>query len=140
MAGGHVIGPDAVGIVEQAAELQPRIANDAGIGRSAGGVLGDEVSDDPVELLLEVDGVERDVELVGHAPGVGGVGGGAAALLAKRQAVAGTGFFRLLPVPHEQPDHFVALFAQEPRRHTAIDSAGHRQDNAGHGSGADDDG
>ena len=82
MARGHVVGPDAVGIVEQSAELQPRVADDAGIGRSAGGVLGDEVIDDPVELLLEVDGVERDIELIGHSPGVGGVGGGAATLFA----------------------------------------------------------
>ena len=82
MAGGYEVGADAVGIVEQPAELQPGVADDARIGRSTGSVLGDEVIDDPREFLLEVDRVERDIEHVGHAAGVGGIGGGAATLLA----------------------------------------------------------
>ena len=84
MPGGHVLRPDAVGIVEQPAELQPGIADDARVGRAAGRILANEVIDDACELLLEVHRVEGDTEHVGHAAGVGRVGGRAAALLAKR--------------------------------------------------------
>ena len=79
MAGGDEIGPDAVGIVEQLAELQPVVADDAGIGGAAGGVFVHEIVDDPAELVLEIEGIKRDVEPIGHAAGVAGVHGGAAA-------------------------------------------------------------
>ena len=82
MAGGHVLGPDVVGIVEQLAELQPRVADDARIGRPTGRVLGDEIIDDPRELLLEIDRIERNAEHVGHPAGIVRVGRRATALLA----------------------------------------------------------
>ncbi len=75
MARGHGLRPDGVGIVEQLAELQPGIAEDARVGCSPGGVLGDEAIDEPVEIRLEVQHVEGDVEHVGHTLGVRRVGG-----------------------------------------------------------------
>jgi len=54
MAGGHVVRPNAVSIVEQSAKLEPRIADDARVGRPAGRVFPDEVIDDPGKLVLEV--------------------------------------------------------------------------------------
>jgi predicted transcriptional regulator len=35
-------------------------------------------------------------------------------------------------MPHEQPDDFVPLLAQQPSRHAAIDSARHCKDHSGH--------
>ena len=89
MAGGDLLGADAVGVLGQFAELQPGVADDAGIGRSPGRVLGDEVIDDPRELLLEVQDVEGDAQAVGDASGVVGVGLAAAALFAARGAARG---------------------------------------------------
>ena len=48
----------------------------------------DEVIDDPGELLLEVEHVKRNAEHVGHAPGVGRVGGRATARFAARRKSA----------------------------------------------------
>ena len=74
MAGGDELGADAVGVVEQLAELDPVVALHAGIRRAPGRVLVDEVVDDLPELVLQIERVERDAELVGHAAGVVGVG------------------------------------------------------------------
>ena len=79
MARGDELGADAVGVVEQLAEFQPGVADDARVGRAAGDVLVDEVVDDPVELVLEVEDIEGDVQHLGHAAGIGGVGRAAAA-------------------------------------------------------------
>ena len=70
MAGGDELGADAVGIVEQLAELEPVVAHHAGIGRARGRVLGDEIIDDPAELVLKIQRVERNVEPIGHAAGI----------------------------------------------------------------------
>ena len=84
------------------AELQPGVAHDARVRRAAARVLVGEVVDDPVELALEVEGVERDVEPVRDAPGVAGVDGRAAALLVvgpRRRAGRG----RAMPVRMNRP-------------------------------------
>ena len=94
MARGDPLGPDAVGVLEQFAEFEPRIAHDARVGRAAGRVFGDEIADNLAELLLEVDGVERDSQAIGHPPGVVGIGGRAAALLAARAGRGRAGGFR----------------------------------------------
>ena len=81
MPGGHELGLHAVGIVEQPAEFEPGVADDAGIGRASRGVLRHEIVDDPAELVLEIQGIKRNIQPVGHPAGVFGVGGRAAALL-----------------------------------------------------------
>ena len=81
MPRGDELGPDAVGIVEQLAELEPVVALHARVGRAAAGVFVDEVVDDLPELGLQVQGIKRNVQPVGHAAGVLGVAGRAAALL-----------------------------------------------------------
>ena len=77
----HELGPDAVRIVEQLAELDPVVALHARIRRPPGRVLGDEVVDDLAELFLQIQRVERNAKLVGHAPRILRIGRRAAALL-----------------------------------------------------------
>ena len=94
MARGHPLGPDAVGILQQLAELQPGVADDARIGRAAGGVFGDEIVDDPAEFLLEIQHVKGYAQPVGHAAGIGRIGRAAAALFTAGRcsgAAAGSG-------------------------------------------------
>jgi hypothetical protein len=79
VAGGDEVRADGTGVAGEFAELEVFVAADAGVGGSAGIVLGDEVVDDLVEIGLEIEGVEGDVEEAGDEAGVGGVGGGAAA-------------------------------------------------------------
>ena len=66
---GDEVRTDAVGIVAQAAELDPVVAHHARIGRAAAGVFVNEIVDDAVEILLEVERVERHVEAVCHTAG-----------------------------------------------------------------------
>ena len=149
---GHEVGTHAVGIVEQLAELQPVVADHAGVRRAAGRVLGHEVIDDPVELVLKIQGVKRNPQPVGNAPGVVGVGRGAAALLVagtlddgKQRAGRGrpgrcggcigggrSAAFagRHFAVPHQHTDDLVAGRAQQVRRDTAVDASRHGQDDA----------
>ena len=83
----HELRPDAVGIVEQLPELQPVVALHARVGRAAAGVFGDEVIDDLAELGLEVQRVERNVELVGDAARIARIDGAATALFVIGPAV-----------------------------------------------------
>ena len=81
MPGRDELGPDAVGIFQQLAELQPVVAHDAGVRRSARDVLFDEVVLDSPKVVAEVEGVERHIEPIGDAAGIGGVRRAAAPLL-----------------------------------------------------------
>ncbi len=68
------VEPERERPVEHGGELDLLVAAQARVGRTSGGVLGDEVVDDVVgELLAHVPDVERDAELVGGAAGVAGV-------------------------------------------------------------------
>lgn len=80
VAGGDVIGADGFGVAGEFSEFEVLVAADAGVGGSAAVIFADEVVDDSAEVVLEVEGVEGDVEESGDVAGVGGVGGGAAAL------------------------------------------------------------
>ena len=60
MSGGHVFRSQTVGILEQPAELKPRVADYARVRCAAGGIFADEVIDDPVKIPLKVYRVEGD--------------------------------------------------------------------------------
>ena len=91
--------------------------------------------DDAAEFLLEIDGVERDAQPLGHLAGIGRIAGAATALLARGVSGRSGASHRLLPpMPHEQSDHVMAGLAEQPGRHAAIDASGHGKDNAGHGT------
>ena len=125
MTGGNVLGPDAIGILEQFSELQPGVAHDTRIWRSPGGVLGHEIIDDACEIPLEIQHIKRQSQRIGHPAGVGGVGRAAAALFSPRGRLCRAGEFRIQSVPHEYADHFMTRLLEQPCRHAAIDSSGH---------------
>ena len=130
MPGGDGVGPELLGERPELPELEPGVADDARVRRSTAQVFVGEVVDDLVELGLEVEGVERDVELVRDPPGVAGVDGGAAPLLVVRPGVLLVGVHA---GAHEQADHVVPLSLQEHGRRGTVDAATHRKHNsAGH--------
>jgi hypothetical protein len=130
---------DAVGVVEQLAKLEPVVAHHAGIGRAALCVLVDEVVDDLLKLLLQVEGIKRNVEPLSDAAGVLGIAGAAASLLVigplrqNRQQRSARGLlalntachWRLLAVAHEDPHDLVPLLQQQVRSDAAVDTAAH---------------
>src|SRR5258708_8359692 len=100
MPRGNVVGFQLFAVGPEFAELEPIVANNAGIGCSPGKVFVGEVIDDAAEVALEVESVKRNVEQVGHPAGVAGVDGAAAALLVP----GAIPFFPLLPPAPEPPD------------------------------------
>src|SRR5262249_53394626 len=82
VSGCYEVGPNLPGVIMQLPELQPVVAADARVGRAAAGILIHEVVDDAAEVLLEVADVEGNVEFGGDEAGIGGIGDGAAALVA----------------------------------------------------------
>src|SRR5437868_2176228 len=81
MSGGDEVGVELSAIRPELAELEPGVADDAGIGRSTAEILVGEVVDDAVEIVLEIEGIKGDVELIGHTASVAGIDGAAATLL-----------------------------------------------------------
>ena len=127
VAGGDEVGLELLAVGPQLAELQPVVADDARVRRPAREVLVGEVVDDAAEVALEVEGVERDVEPVGHAAGIAGIEGAAAALLVRGAVVLGA----VDAGAHEQADDLVALLLEQVRGHGAIHAAAHGQDDTG---------
>ncbi len=81
VAGGDEVRADGFGVAGELAEFQVFVAADAGVGGAAAIIFADEVVDDAAEIVLEVEGVKGDIQQSGDVAGVGGVGGGAAALV-----------------------------------------------------------
>ena len=85
--GGDELGSHAVGVIEQLAELEPVVALHAGVRRPPAGVLVHEIVDDLLELRLQVQGVERNIQLIGHAAGILRITGTATTLLVIRPRI-----------------------------------------------------
>src|SRR6516225_5078750 len=112
MPGGDEVCLNLFGVGPKLAELEPAVANDTGVRRTAGKVFVGEVVDDTVEVALEIQGVKGDVELVSNSPRVAGINGAAAAFLAIGPAV----LFRMRARTHEQTNDVVALLPQQQCR------------------------
>ena len=135
--------PDRVGVVEEPAKLDPRVAPHAGVGRAPTAIVRREGIDDPVEVGRQVERVERDAEPVGHAAGVEGVGGAAASLVAWPRRDHGERIGRLGGgqrggrMPHEDADAVVARVNEQGSGHARVDAARHRHQDprarGGHG-------
>src|SRR5262245_2152044 len=132
----YELGPHAIGVVKQLAELEPVVALHARIWRPAARVFIDEVIDDLLELGLQIQGVKWNVEAIGHATGVLGIAGRAAALLVvstgvedrqlkARRAVRRAGLLGLLAMPHEHTDDLMPLLLEQPGGDARINAAGH---------------
>jgi hypothetical protein len=126
VAGGHVVRIQLLAVRPELAKLQPVVTDDARIGRAAGQVFVGEVVDDTIEVALEVEGVERDVEPVGHAAGVAGIDGATAALLARWGVVFGS----VDAGAHKKADDFVPLVLQQVGGDGTIHAAAHGQNDA----------
>ncbi len=83
MAGGDVVCADGFGVAGELSEFEVFVAADAGVGGAAAVIFADEVVDDSAEVVLEVEGVEGDIEEAGDLACVGGIAGGAAALVVR---------------------------------------------------------
>src|SRR6185437_13465815 len=88
-------------------ELQPVVADHAGVGRAAARVFVREVVDDLVEFAFEIEGVKRDVQAIGDAAGIAGIDGGTTAFLV---VAASVGLVVAVgPRAHEEADDIVTL-------------------------------
>src|SRR4051794_26379221 len=79
MSGGDEVGVELLAIRPELAELQPVVANNAGVGRPTVEILVGEIVDDALEVLLEIQSIKGDIELISHPPCVSGVQGAATA-------------------------------------------------------------
>ncbi len=136
---GHESGTYCICVLDQTAELELLITDHAGIRRSSSLILISKVVDDPVEVVLEVQHVERDAQLAGHAPGVGSVGGAAAALAPRQPAARQEGVLsssRRIRTPfhthaHEQADDVIALLTQQAGGNAGIHPPAHGYNDLG---------
>ena len=133
----HVLGSHTVRVLEQPPELDPVVADDTGVGRSASSILIDEIIDDPPKIVAQVQSVKRDSQRPCYPARVLGVGRRAASLMRTvgdrqrgiRVHLAARGS---RAVPHEHADHLVPVGAQQVRGYAAVHSARHRQKDSRH--------
>jgi hypothetical protein len=115
MAGGHRGEPQGIGPAQQPVELEVTVALDAGVGCATHRMVGHVGPHHVVlEVVAEVEHVVLDPEPVGDPAGVVDVAHGAA-----------PGVARATPQLHGDPDHLVALLAQQGGRHRRVDPARH---------------
>ena len=82
VAGGQIIIPQQQGSLQQGAEFQTAVAINTGVGGAPGAVFGHEaIHYIPSKPLCLIENIEFHTQAVGHAPGVGGIVGGAAGTL-----------------------------------------------------------
>jgi hypothetical protein len=135
-----VAGTDRIGMVKKPAELDPLVTADTGVRGAAGGIVAGKAVDDVLKVIGQVEWIKRNVQPIGHPPGVDCIADAATALM------AGPGCGRLnnwqlsdccrkcrLAVPHEDPDALMTGLHQQRRGDAGIDAARHGNHNAGHG-------
>src|SRR5438093_2709280 len=61
MTCGHEIGPELLPVGPQLAELEPSVADHAGVGRSPGHIFVRKIINHPVEIVFEIQSIERDI-------------------------------------------------------------------------------
>ncbi len=134
MSGGDSLGPDLASEVPELAELEPVVAHHAGVGRAAGEVFIGEVIFDPAESILKVQSMKRNIQGIGDAAGIGGIGCAATTLLVAFRIDDGERIVRrrarrlfVDAGPHKQPDDLVTLLFEKIRRRGTVHAAAHRQ-------------
>ena len=117
---GHVIRPQLVGVVDKGLELDLLVADDVGVRRPPLLVLGNEVLEDPVPvLLLKVDRVVGNTDLGGYLGHVLVVlGGGTNPVLVG-----------VVPVLHEDTNHVITLPLEQQGGHGGVDTPAHPNNN-----------
>jgi hypothetical protein len=123
VAGGQRLAAETLRQFQQVVELHGLVAADAGDRRLAAGVAIGEIPHHGVaEACLAVQHVMRDVEQVGHAPGIMDVLAGAAGALA---AHGGAVVVEL----QGGADHLMPLGLKQPGDDAAVHAAGHGDKN-----------
>jgi hypothetical protein len=116
VAGRDHLGAERHRVIEEGLELDLGVAQHVRVRRAAGRVLAQEFGEHAVLVFgREVHGFDVDADQIGHRHDVDPV-------LARRAVFAVVVVF---PVLHEQADHVVSLFLQQPRGHRRIDAARH---------------
>jgi hypothetical protein len=127
MAGRVALRAEPLGILEADAEFDLTVAEHVRIGRATGLQLGEKMGEHALAVLRrEARLVQRDAELVAHAPRVLEVGRGRAVTVV---------VFR--PVRHEERLDAVAGVLEQRGRYRGVDAAGKCHDDAGHGLARD---
>ncbi len=122
VAGDEVGGADPARQVDHRRDPHLAVAGDAGVGRAAGRVAGDELGDDAAaELFLQVQGQVRDAERVREGARAQHGLGGAAGL--------GPVGLRVGPELQRHPDHLSAALALEQGGDGAVNAPRHRHQN-----------
>ena len=122
----HEIGAQLESRIQKGVELDLAVAQHVRIGRAPPRVLGEHVVDDPPPILVaQVDHMKRDVEPLGHQFGE--------QVVIVPRAVALQRAGRILPVPHEQAHHVVALLLEQIGGHARIDASGEAHHDSFHG-------
>ena len=75
------------------------------------------------EIGLKIDRIKGEIKLIGHPPGIGGVGRRAAGRDLRIQALAA---IVIMPYAHVHADDLGARPAQQHRRQRRINAAAHR--------------
>jgi hypothetical protein len=119
VAGRDLLRAQAQGVIEEGLELDFRVAQHVGVGRSSRLVLAEELRKDAVLVVSrEVDVLDLDAQHVGHA-------GRIEEVLARRAVFV---VIVVLPVLHEDRDDLVALLLQQVCRDGGVDPAGQPDD------------
>ena len=119
VAGGDPGGAHCERVIEERLELDLGVAQDVGVRRAAGRVLGEKAREHAVLVLgREVDHLELDPEDIGDR-------GDVDQILPRRAIFV---VVVVLPVLHEEPDDLVALLPQQQSGDRRVDPAGHADD------------
>ncbi len=129
VAGGHAIGVEVLGGLQQVLEFHPLIAADAGHGGGAGQIaVGKFVDHGVFENVLIIQHVMREAHILGHAAGIVDVDASATgAFFGQRRAV--------IVKLQGDADHIIAFFRKHGGHDRAVDAAGHGDDDTGVGRG-----
>src|SRR5690606_20558598 len=120
VAGRDVLGAEFDGMIEEGPELDLGVAQHVRIGRAPGGVLAQEIGEDPLAVLGgEIDRLDVDLEPIGDAVRIDPVLPGRAVFVV----------VIVFPVLHEQADDLVALLLEQPGRNGGVDPARQANDN-----------
>ena len=117
VARGHRVGTQFQRGVEEQVKLDLPVAQHVGVGGATCSVFREHVVHDALFVLgAQVHDLKRDAEVIGHEHGVVGV--------VDPGAFVVDGDALVVPVAHEQSDHFVTLLKQEMSSYARIHTTG----------------
>ena len=117
----HRIGAKPVCMIQKCLELDFAVANHIRVWRAPGAVFVQKLRKHPFAIFSDkIDRFQLDADDVAGR-------GGVDQILARSAIFVGV---IVIPVLHENADHFMARALEKPRRDGGVDSSGHTDDNA----------